>query len=384
MKISKENVKTILFIALCIILMCVVVMRFDVVLGFVSVALSVVKPIIIGFCIAFVLNLLMSFIERKIFGFMLKPNKKGKTYKGFARLFSVLLTFVIFCGAIALLLFFIMPQVIETITAIISSIPAFTEKAIVFSKDYLERFNITSEQIREFLLNSQNLITTVGNFLKDNINTFLQSVTTFGTSLVSGIVSTLLGIFVAIYFLFDKEKLLIQMKRLFKAVLKPHVFEKVVHITHVSSKSFSNFISGQLMESLILGVLCFFGMLIFKIPYAPVVSVTIGVCALIPILGAWIGTAISFVLILIVNPVKALWFVVFIIVLQQIEGNLIYPRVVGKQVGLPGVWVLIAVVVGSGLMGAIGTLLAVPATSVVYTLVGEYVRKKENSDEQHA
>ncbi len=380
MKISKENIKIILGMALCIILMFAIVWNLGTFLKFLGLVLTVLTPVIIGFCIAFILNIIMSFIEPKLFGFMLKPDKKGRTYKKIARLLSIIITLVVFVGAIALLMFFIIPQVIQTITAIVAGIPAFAERAIVFCQKYLDNFGITSDQITELVLDGRDFLTTVGNFLKNNMNSFIMSATSIGTSLVSGLTSTFLGIFVAIYFMFDKEQIISQISRLFRALLKPQIYKKSAHIIEVSSKSFSNFISGQCIEAVILGVLCFIGMIIFRIPYAPVISVLIGVCALIPILGAWIGTAISFLLILIADPVKAVWFVVYILVLQQVEGNLIYPRVVGKQVGLPGVWVILTIVVGTGVMGPFGALLAVPVASVAYALVLEYVLAFEKKE----
>ena len=373
MKITKENIRSILFIAFCIIFMLACFMRFDVVLGALGYVLKVLTPIIIGFCIAFILNIAVSFFEKTVFSFLLKPNKNGKSHPRFARFFSVILTIILFVSIVSLLLFFILPQIADTISAIVSAIPAFTKRAIAFSQKYLEEFGITTEMVSKLLLDSQNVLTTAGDFLKSNLNSFLN----IGTSVVSGVVNVILGIFVATYFMFDKEKVLLQIKRLCAATFKPTLYEYLAHVVYVSSRSFSNFISGQLLESVILGVLCFVGMLIFRMPYELVVSVIVAVFALVPILGAWIGATIGFCLILINDPVKALWFVLFIVVLQQIEGNLIYPRVVGKQVGLPGVWVLLSIVIGSGLMGILGALIAVPIASVVYTLLGEYVLKKE-------
>ena len=377
MKITKENVKTILFIALCIILMFALLWHLDGLLQLIGKLFTVIKPVIIGFCMAFIFNIPMSFLEQKAFGFLLKPDKRGKTHARLARLISVLLTLILFLGAIALLLLVIIPQVVDTVSAILSSIPAFTERAIVFSQEFLARFDISSQNITEFLLGGKELLTTIGEFINQNLNSLLLSAKDIGTSVISGVVSVLLGLFIAIYFLFDKEKMFLQIKRLFSALLSQKTFSKLAHIVRLSGRSFTHFISGQFIEAIILGCLCFSGMLIFGFPYASVISVLIGTCALIPILGAWIGGAVSALLILISNPIKALWFIVFLLVLQQIEGNLIYPRVVGKQVGLPGVWVLLSIVIGTNILGAFGALLAVPVASVVYVLLSEFVAARE-------
>ena len=378
MKITKENVKAILFIALCIILMFAVIWHFEGLVALGANLLAVIEPILIGACIAFIINIPMSFIEKKLFSFLLKPNKKGLCHPRFARLFSLVLSLALFIGAIALLLLVIIPQVIETISVIIASIPSFTERAIKFSQEYLDRFNISAQRITEVLLDGKELLTTVSSFLKQNLSTFILSATNIGSSVLSGVISGFLGLFISIYFLFDKEKILLQIKRLFAAILSKKTFNRLAHIVEISNNSFIHFISGQVLEAIILGLLCFSGMLIFGFPYAPVISVLIGVLALVPILGAWLGGIISALLILISNPIKAFWFIVFFLILQQLEGNLIYPRVVGKQVGLPGVWVLLSIVIGSNILGAAGALIAVPIASVAYILLSELVIKRES------
>ena len=226
MKITRDNIKSILFIAFCVILMLACLMRFDVVMAFLSFALTVITPVIIGFCIAFVLNIMVSFFEKHLFGFLINSDKKGKKHAKLARIFSIVLTLIVFIGAISLLMFFIIPQIIDTIAVIVSSIPAFTERAISFSKKYLDAFGVTSDQISELMLDGKQILTTVGTFLKNNVNSFVS----IGSSVVSSVVSIFLGIFVAMYFLFDKERALGQVKRLFRAILKPTAYEKSAHI----------------------------------------------------------------------------------------------------------------------------------------------------------
>ncbi|MBQ8605752.1 MAG: AI-2E family transporter [Clostridia bacterium] len=376
MKFTKENIKSIIFIAFCIILIMTCFMRMEALIAILGFIFGILTPVIVGFCIAFILNIPVMFFEKRLFFFLLRTNKKGVSHPRFARLFSVILTLVLFAGAVSLLLFFIIPQIADTITIIISGIPAFTERAIKFSQKYLNEYGVTPKMISDLLLGGKNILTTIGDFFKSNIGSVLN----FGSSVLSGVVNAVLGIFIATYFMFDKEKVLFQLKRFFRAALKPTHYSYYSHVVSVSSRSFSNFISGQVLEAFILGTLCFFGMLIFRMPYALVVSAIISISALVPILGAWVGAVVGFSLILINDPVKALWFVLFIVILQQLEGNLIYPRVVGKQVGLPGVWVLLAIVIGTGFMGVIGALVAVPLASVAYTLVAEFVVKKEQKE----
>ena len=173
-----------------------------------------------------------------------------------------------------------------------------------------------------------------------------------------------------------KEKLCNQLDRVAHAYLKPDRYQRGKEIFQLTNRTFSNFVSGQVLEAIIIGTLCFIGMLIFRMPYAGPISVLVGFTALIPVFGAFIGTAIGALLILFLSPIKAFWFVIFIIVLQQFEGNVIYPRVVGKSVGLPGIWVLVAVTVGGGAFGFIGMLISVPVASLLYSLLRESVNRR--------
>ncbi len=376
---SKFTVKKILLISAAVLLMLAVVLNLGTVFGFVTLILGVLKPVVIGFCLAFILNIPMSFAERKLFFFLLVPDKKGKTHKTLARALSIVLTLLFLVSVIALILLVIVPQVTASVQTIAQAFPAFTERALAFVGDLLERFNITSERISEILLGGENILDKIGSLAEKYVSAFVKQAGTIGSNVISTVTDILLGIFLTIYFLAQKDLILRQLTRLFKATFKKVVFDRICSLASLTHKSFGNFISGQLIEAVILGSLCFLGMLIFKLPYASVVSVLVGVSALVPILGAWIGGGISALLILINNPIKAVWFIIFLLVLQQLENNLIYPKVVGKRVGLPGVWVLLAVIIGNGLVGALGALIAVPLTSVAYAIAEEFVKNKEKS-----
>lgn len=368
MKISKELTKTILFISFCIILMLTIALNITGVFGWISAVIGVLTPVIAGFCIAFILNIVMKLFEERVFIFL----KKSKTGEMLIRPFSITAAFLLFIGVITLILLVIIPQVTETAQSIIAGFPAFTDRALEFIENLLERFDITHERIAEILLGGEELMTKLGNFVKDNIAGFLQSARIIGGSVVTVIANAFLSVFIAVYLLAEKDMIINQCKRLAGAVFSQKLYNRLCRVLNLSNRAFSNFISGQLIEAVILGALCFIGMLIFRLPYAPVVAMLVGVSALIPILGAWIGGGLSAILILINNPIKALWFLVFLVILQQLENNLIYPRVVGHKVGLPGVWVLISVVIGNGLFGAFGALMAVPVASVLYTLLADF------------
>ena len=209
--------------------------------------------------------------------------------------------------------------------------------------------------------------------------------TTFNVtaSIVSVVVDIVLGVAFSLYVLAQKETLGRQFKKIIYALFNQQKADRLLDLTRLTDGVFTKFVTGQLTEAVIIGVLCFIGMLIFRMPYALVISVLVGFTALIPIFGALFGTAVGAFLILLESPVKAFWFVIFIIILQQLEGNLIYPRVVGKSVGLPGIWVLVAVTVGGSAMGIGGMLFAVPVATVLYVIFKEYIQKKYKEKDIH-
>ncbi len=378
MKRLDDATRRILFIIFCAALMLAAVLNLGGFFTLLSYAGAVLSPVMIGFGLAFVLNIVMRMFEKRVFVFMRKKPRLSR----FVRPFSIAATLLLFFGVVILLLLVVIPQVAESIKSIIAGFPAFSRRAMAFFEDILDRFEITPQRVSEILLGGQAFMTRVGNFINNNINGFLTTATSIGGSLMSGFVNALLGLFLAIYMLAQKDMIIDQCSRLGKATLSERAFDRVCRVLRLSNKAFSSFISGQFIEAVILGMLCFIGMMIFRFPHAPVVSVLVGVTALIPILGAWIGGGLSAILILITNPIKSVWFLIFFFILQQLENNLIYPRVVGKQVGLPGVWVLLAVIIGNGFMGAAGALLAVPLASVLYVILSQLVSRRLGDKKQ--
>lgn len=373
---TKENIKKILLIAAAIIVMFTVALNIGAVWTGISSLYSIFEPVLIGFCLAFILNLLVVLFEKHVF-FKLSTQKKNR--HTLIRVLSIISTLIVFVLSVALILLVIIPQVTKTVSSIAASLPQFADRAMVWVRDTLLRFGVTTERITNIVLGGEAFMDKITAFAQTNLNAVLKSLVSIGGTAVSVTSDIFFGLFIAIYFLADKDRVVRQCKRLLRAVFKEKIYAHMSHVGTIAYKSFSNFIGGQLIEAVILGVLCFIGMLIFGFPYAPVVSVLIGVTALIPIVGAWVGGGVSAILILTNNPIKALWFLLFFIILQQLEGNFIYPKVVGKQIGLPGVWVLLAVVVGTGVFGAAGALISVPLTSILYTLATEYVVKTEKT-----
>ena len=228
----------------------------------------------------------------------------------------------------------------------------------------------------ELALNADQVKDTITGFLQEKGDSVVNTTLDITTSIVSAVVNVLLALVFSLYLLAQKETLIAQSRRLLRAALPKKAADRLMHLLSLANNAFSSFVSGQVTEAFILGTLCCIGMLILRLPYALPVSVIIATLSLIPIFGAWIGAATGAFLIVFQSPIKALWFLIFLLILQQVEGNLIYPKVVGKSVGLPGLWVLAAVTIGGGAFGVLGMLLGVPVLAVIYTLVQDFIRSR--------
>ncbi len=348
--------------------------------NFISITLSLFSPFIIGICLAYVVNLLLSPIEKFWLSIWRKTKKKKIIYK-LKRPICLTVSFLLVLGAMFAIVFMVIPSFKDAAVTFVEKVPQYVvtiedwyHNAVGFFENYgidLPKINLDASKVTDI---SKNIIAQYG-------NSVITKTITITTSIIGAIVDLVLGLVFSIYVLCQKENLSRQAKKIIKVAFKPEKANKILYITKITNKAFTKFVTGQLLEACIIGVLCFCGMLIFNIPYAAIVSLLVGFTALIPIFGAFIGTGIGAFLILLENPVMAFWFIVFIIVLQQLENNLIYPRVVGRSVGLPGIWVLAAVTIGGGLFGLLGMLFSVPICSVLYALFREYINKKIDEKE---
>lgn len=375
----KTTTKYIVGIAFIIIAITFVINNDVKVSGILNGVYKVISPFLLGSAMAFVLNVLMRPVESlwdKLF------KKETKISKSLRRPVSLLLSIIFMLGCLTAILFLIIPEFINTFSNIVEVLPDYINTVLGWVANLREFAASHNVQIPDLKFNTDTVI----NFLKTNFAnmTTINKTLDFTTSLVSGVINLIVAIAFSVYLLAQKEKLGANVKKTLYAFFPTDKIDWLINVTKITDQTFTKFISGQLVEAVIIGALCFVGMLIFRMPYASVISVLVGVTALIPVFGAFIGTAIGAFLILFVSPAKALWFVVFIVILQQLEGNLIYPKVVGKSVGLPGIWVLVAVTVGGNTMGVLGIILAVPACAVIYTLLRETVYKrlarKKNSE----
>ena len=331
------------------------------------------SPFIIGAAVAFVLNVPMRAIERG-----LKGIKKDGARRAVAILLTVLAIILVLTGVVYL----VIPQVVATVESLVAEIPAFINRVIDFGRSWLAKNPELMEWLYEYtdfgptdwtaLLNQ--ILTEFGDKVAGLLNQLTSVVEKAFSTLISfgaGVFNAILSLVFALYCLARKEILARQGRRLLYAFFPEKFCDETVRILRMTNSTFSNFISGQCLEAVILGVMFVISMSIFGMPYMPLVSVIICITALVPIVGAFVGCGLGAFFILVDDPLMALWFVVMFLVLQQIEGNLIYPRVVGTSIGLPGMWVLVAVAVGGDLMGVGGMLLMIPVTSVLYALLGE-------------
>ena len=367
-KTRKDIIIIISYIALVIFAL----VNFSKIIAFLGKVISIFSPFLLGIILAFVLNVLNNFIEKKIFG-KIKPSKIWNKIK---RPLCITLSLILVFLTIFFVMNLLIPQLKNSASLFTDTLPAYKEDII----GILNKFDVdesTVNKVGEYLDNFGKVIT---DYIKGNSKDVITVTTEGATSVVNIISKGIITLVFAIYMIAQKETLSRQINKVMKAYLKPKTINKINTVGTLANKTFSNFVTGQCLEALIFGSLVFVGMLIFRFPYASTIGVLLGFTALIPIFGAFIGTAIGFILIMMVSPVKAILFVVFIIVLQQIEGNLIYPRVVGKSIGLPGMWVLLSVTVGGSIGGILGMLIATPLCSLLYALFTKMVNDRLKSN----
>ena len=374
MELSRETVKRIKGLIVFAALVVACLWKYDVVVSVLAFIFHVIFPFVLGGAIAFILNVPMNFIQRHLFA----PERveRHKIQKKIARPVSMLIVIFGVFGIVALVMFVLIPQLGDTFSNLGSSIQAFIPKV----QEWAEKLFHDNKEIMTWVNSLKfdwNKIMDAGiDFFKNGAGSVLDSTITAAKSIVSGITTFFIAFVFAVYILLQKEKLGIQAKKVLFAFVRKGRAEAAMEVLSLTYNTFSNFLTGQCLEAIILGSMFVITMTLFKLPYALLVGIVIAFTALIPIFGAFIGCALGAFLIFMVDPFKALMFVILFLVLQQIEGNLIYPHVVGNSVGLPSIWVLAAVSIGGSLLGIGGMLIFIPIISVVYALFREIVYLK--------
>lgn len=376
MELDKKTTKNIIKIAICIIVFAFLLYNISSVLTIAGNILGLVSPLLIGAVMAFIINVPMDFFEKKCF-FKIKK-------KGVKRAVSIVCAFVTILLVIAIVMGLVIPEIASTVQLIISEFPARMTQAQIWMNDMLQGNEELNAAVAQTWIVIENYLLDLLNSL--DAGNISGGVITAMTGAISGTVSAVINFFMAIifslYILGQKEVLASQGKRIGKVILKDTAYNKLFGILKLTSDTFRKFITGQCTEAVILGVIFFVAMSIFGMPYALTISVLIMLMSLIPIFGSFVGCIAGAFLILFVNPLQAIGFVVMFLIIQQIEGNLIYPHVVGNSIGLPSIWVFVAVLLGGNLFGIIGMLVFIPLSSVGYTLFKNWVKTKEKKKEK--
>ena len=333
---------------------------------------GILSPFVIGAALAFIMNVPMRAMERWV-KFIRNP--------GLRRAIAILLTIIAIGLLIAGTVLLVIPQISATIDLLIPKLTAFIANTEVTLREFISENPqlmewITENNLSLDKLNLSALIEKGMNVVSTSISTIATGAFTAVSSIAGAIVDAVFGLVFAVYCLFQKEILARQGRRLLYSLLPERVSDEIIRIARLTNSTFSNFISGQCLEAVILGAMFAVSMAIFKMPYIPLVSVLIAITALVPIVGAFVGCILGAFFILVNDPIQAFVFVAMFLVLQQIEGNVIYPKVVGTSIGLPGMWVLVALSIGGDLMGVAGMLIMIPLASVVYALVREFTNKR--------
>ena len=381
MDLSKLSMKKIRELIIFTVLLVVALWKFEVVIDVLKTIWGILFPFVLGGAIAFVINVPMSFLEKKIFGKTKDGNKVGKKL---ARPISLLLTIILAVGVIALVMFGVIPQLTRTMGSLMISIANFVPQMQNWIRDFSHNNQEIMKLVNQVQFNQDQAIkwgiSILGSGAGNMMNTTMSAV----GSIVSGFATFFIAFYFACYILFQKEKLHVQIRKVFFAFISKQKAEVFLKICSLTYQTFANFLTGQCVEAVILGSMFVVTLSILKMPYALLIGTLIAFTALIPIFGAFIGCAVGCFLIFMVSPKQAILFIIVFLILQQIEGNLIYPHVVGGSVGLPSIWVLAAVTIGGNLMGIVGMLIFIPLVSVLYTIFREfvYLRLKEKNIKQ--
>ena len=354
-------------------LLVVALWKFDVVLDVLKTIGQIIFPFILGGAIVFVINVPMSFLEKKIFE---NVKKENKTARKLARPVSLLLTIVLVVGVIALVMIGVIPQLTKTMGSLMINITDFIPQIKIWIRDFFHDNREIMNLVDQVQFNPDQAIrwgiSLLGNGAGNMMNTTVSAV----GSVVSGLATFFIAFSFACYVLFQKEKLHVQIRKVLFAFLPKQKADAFLKVCSLTYRTFANFLTGQCLEAVILGCMFVVTLSILRMPYALLIGVLIAFAALIPIFGAFIGCAVGSFLIFMVSPKQAIIFIIVFLVLQQIEGNLIYPHVVGESVGLPSIWVLAAVTIGGNLMGIVGMLVFIPLLSVVYTIFRKVVYQR--------
>lgn len=371
MELNKKTLRRIFFGAAGLVVLYWLLHETERITNLLHTGWSVLAPFLVGAAVAFILNVPMRWIERKLGGI-----KKTNLRRALAILLTLVCVILVLIGVVYLLV----PQLGQTVESLVATLPGFFQRMQTQINEYLSEHPELMEWLTENTdftsMNWSELIQKAVSWISNGLGAIMDGALNAVVRLSTGVFNAVMSLVFGIYCLARKEILARQGRRILYSLLPEKICDEVVRILRMTNSVFSNFISGQCLEAVILGCMFAVSMAIFQMPYISLISVMIAVMALVPIIGAFVGCFVGAFFIMVQNPVLAFWFVIMFLILQQIEGNMIYPRVVGTSIGLPGMWVLVAVAVGGDLLGIGGMLLMIPLTSVLYALAREFTNKR--------
>lgn len=369
---NKIEIKRYIFIAVLAIAVIVISQNFSLLSGFIAVVLGALKPLFTGLMIAYIFNIIMNFFEKHYF-----PKSNSKFISMTRRPVCLVCSFAIAIAMIILVTYIIVPEIAKAFGVLYNEIPPAFTTARDFVLGKLSEYPEIQDQIKSLEFDWASIAEKASKLLTSGLAGILSSAMGIIGGLTSTVTNLVLGIIFAIYFLLRKDKLFRDANRIRRVYFDEDFNRKCSQVFHTANDTFQSFFVGQFVEAIILGSLCFIGMKILKLPYAAMSGTLVGVTAFIPIVGAFIGAGVSAFIILTVSPTQALIFIIFLLILQQVEGNIIYPKVVGGSVGLPSIWTLAAVTIGGGLFGIFGMIMGVPLTATLYKLSFKVLEAKE-------
>ena len=373
MELSRETMKKLACLIAFAVLLLVGAQNLDKVLLALVFLWRVLSPLLTGGALAFVLNVPMRFLEEKLLS---RPRKGRRLPPRLVRGLSLVLTLVLAVAVVLVLVLVIVPQLAESVAGLGGVIMAAVSRFVTWAEEQFAAYPQIAAWLEGLTVNWESLLASVVDFVKSGFGSVLSSTISATRSVVSALSTAFVAFVFSLYILLQKEKLGLQCRKALYALLPKAAVDRTVEVCRLSHRVFSSFITGQCVEAVILGAMFFVSMTLLRMPYALLVGCLIAVTALVPIVGAFIGCAVGAFLLLVVSPMQALIFIILFLTLQQVEGNLIYPRVVGSSVGLPSIWVLAAVSLGGSLLGVAGMVLFIPLTSVAYTLFRQFVYRR--------
>lgn len=364
MNINKKSERQIIRLIIFSGIVLWAVFNYKIFIDFVSFVIKLFLPLIVGIAIAFIINVPMKQIERKVF------NIDKRKHKKMIRVISLVLSIVIIFGVIGLILFLVIPELISAVNMIGKTLPKDFSWINGVSNKLSNLYPSLEQYIKE--IDTKSIIETSIN----SAGSFVTVIIGFLSSLISRIIIFFIGFILSIYILLDKENLARQCNKLMTAFVSDDVRNNVIKVVKLSNTTFTNFITGQCLDAILIATLLFIIMSLLHIPYALIIAVLFAVTALIPYIGAFIALAVGVLLIAVTNPIMSLWYVIIFFALQQLDENFTYPKIVGKSVGLPALWALLAALIGGSVFGFIGVIISIPLSSIVYALFREYVNER--------